>query len=138
MSFDVDEHDHESKLFWQGIDGSPQPCGTIAFDHGVLLVASCCAKIGLALFADQAPSIIPLPVEREAPGDPNEPRPKAAAIAQTMEVTVGLDEGVLRHIFGILPMAQHGERDAESEPRGLSQLRLELSLEVCIHWDCSL
>jgi len=35
-------------------------------------------------------------------------------------------------------MAQHGERDAEGEPRGLDQLRLELSLEVCIHRDGSL
>src|SRR5262245_32617033 len=119
MSFDVDEDDDEPKLFRQGVDGFPQACGTIAFDRGVLLVAGRATYLRLALFADHPPAIAALPVEREAPGHANEPRPKAAAIAQAMEVTVGLDERFLRDVFGVLPMTQHGERDAEGEPRGL-------------------
>ena len=55
-----------------------------------------------------------------------------------MKVAVRLDECFLRDVFGILAMAQHGEGDAEREPRRFDQLRLERSLEVCIHRDRSL
>lgn len=138
MPVDVDEDDDEPKLFGECIDGSPQPCGPIAFDRCIRLTAGGWPRIGLALLADQPAPIAPLAVERQAPGHTNQPRPKAAGIAQAMKVAVGLDERFLCDIFGILPMVQHGEGDAEGQPRRLDQLRLERSLEVCIHRERSL
>ena len=63
---------------------------------------------------------------------------EVAGCALAMALAVSLVERFLLHIYSVLPMAQHGDCDAECEPRRLDQLRLELSLEVCIHRDCSL
>jgi hypothetical protein len=109
----LDEDDDEPKLFGERIDGSAQPCGTIAFDR-ILLEVGGRTRVGLALFADHPAPIAPLTVERQSPGHTNQPRPKAAAIAQAMKVAVGLDERVLCDILSILPMAQHSEGDADA------------------------
>jgi hypothetical protein len=138
VSFDVHEDDDQSKLFWQRIDGPPQLCGPIALDHSVLHTASGWEGSQFTLFAGRTAPFAPLAVERQAPGHPNEPWSKSAAIAEAMELTVSPDERLLRHVFRVLPMAQHGEGDAKGEPGALDQLRLELALEVCIHGHCRL
>ena len=47
-------------------------------------------------------------VDRQPPRHPHEPGAKTVAIPKLPEIAIRLDERVLCHVFGVLPMPQHG------------------------------
>jgi hypothetical protein len=77
-------------------------------------------------------------IEREAPGDANQPGAKTIAIAKLAESLVRAHARVLRHVLRILAVPEHRVGDAEREPRALGEPSLEFALERVVHgYDCS-
>jgi hypothetical protein len=51
-------------------------------------------------------------VDRQVHDDPVEPRIEGRLALELVEVPVGLDEGVLDHVEGVVLVADHAERQA--------------------------
>jgi len=89
----------------------------------------------MLLLTSLAPPVGTAPIDREPPRHANQPGAEPIAIAQLTEPAVRPHERFLRHLFGVLPMPQHAERDAEGERRRFDQPRLEFVLELGVHRD---
>ena len=80
--------------------------------------------------ARETPPIGSLAVERHPPGHSNKPGAKPCPIAQLIEASIGFRERFLGDVLGIFPLPEHAEGDPESQPGGIRQSRLELTLEL--------
>jgi len=83
-------------------------------------------------FARQPPAIGPVSVECHPPRHPDQPCPEPSPIAQLPETSISLGERLLRDVLGVFPLPEHAECDAEREPGGIRQTRLELTLEFAV------
>jgi hypothetical protein len=94
------------------------------------------------LFAHLPPPIGSPAIDREAPGHPDEPGAKCAAIAQAREAAVSLDEGLLRDFLGILALADDAIGDSDDSRSRSSNSRSRSAFSVtrlpdkasCINW----
>jgi hypothetical protein len=87
----------------------------------------------MLLVAPDPPAICALAVDGKAPGDPDQPCAKAAAIAKAAKVAVRPDERLLRHVFRVLALPEDTEGDAEGECGRLGEQAFELVLDVVRH-----
>ena len=72
-------------------------------------------------------------IDGEPPGHSRQPGAEPVPIAKLPEVAIGLREGLLRDVLGILAMPQHAVGDAERQRRGLDEAGLELAVQLVIH-----
>ena len=72
-------------------------------------------------------------IDRQSPRQPDQPGPKARAIAQPPEVAMRLDERFLRDVFGVFALPQHAVCHTERKGRRLDEQALEFAVELVCH-----
>lgn len=83
-AFDAGQHDHETQLPWEGVDGLPHLGG--AFRRlGAVVWRRRCGGPSTELLSG-APPIGALPIQGEAPCQTHEPRPEPLAVARVPKI----------------------------------------------------
>src|SRR5207249_3075663 len=60
--------------------------------------------------------VVAAPVQRQAPGDPDQPGPEPSAVLQPRKVPIRLGHRFLRDVLGVLAMAQDAAGDGRPRP----------------------
>ena len=75
-------------------------------------------------------------VERQPPGDADQPRPEALAVAQPAEIPISPHQSFLGDVLGIFAIVEHPQRHAEGEPGRLLQPPDEFALQRVVRGHC--
>ena len=80
-----------------------------------------------------AACVAPLAIQRQPPGQSDDPRPVPGRVAQRGKSSVRSYERVLRDVLGILPIAHHAVRNSERQTRQFGESLIKLPFEAVRH-----
>ena len=131
MPLDAREDDDHPELLGQHVNRLPEPLGAVA---GRERLGSAWTCIGFSVRLERFAAIgRTIPIDGEPPGHACQPRAEPRPIAQLPEVAVRFGERLLRHVLGILALAQNAIGDPERQRRRLHEPGLEFPLELAVH-----